>query len=225
MCIPISLWLLVAISLGTFALFPFVDLAVSGLFYEAPLGFVARGRLWERLVYHSVTVLMYGVNLALIGWCIVRRWIAPQSQQSCARQLAYLLLLLALAPGLIVNALFKEHWGRPRPAQVVELGGEREFRPPFLPSDQGGGSFSSGHAAAAAYLVVVAWVNATRRRRFWTAIAAGYTLLVGFARIAAGGHFLSDVLTSYAIVAMAALVLHQSLFGESLLSGGQPPTA
>jgi len=214
--VPIPVWLAFVAMAAVLVLVPAIDLAVSALFYEPSAGFSNRGRIWEQMLFHSVPIAMYAVNLGLIAWCVVRALRGLRSGRPCGRDLAYLLLLLALAPGLIVNALFKEQWGRARPVQVVELGGDRAFSPAFVRSDQRGGSFSSGHAAAAAYLVVVAWLFAGRWRILWITLATAYALLVGVARIAAGGHFLSDVLTSYFVVALAAFILFGSLFGEPL---------
>ena len=36
---------------------------------------------------------------------------------------------LALAPGLLTNVILKSHWGRPRPIDVVEFGGDQHFVP------------------------------------------------------------------------------------------------
>jgi lipid A 4'-phosphatase len=58
---------------------------------------------------------------------------------------------------------------------------------------------SSGHAAMGFFPMALAWV-CRRQRRLWT--AAGLTIggLVGLGRILQGGHFLSDVLMSAAVV-------------------------
>ena len=127
------------------------------------------------------------------------------------RDLAYLLLVLALGPGLIVNGLLKEQWGRARPVNCVDFGGAQVFTPAFVVSDQGGKSFSSGHAAGSAYWVVVALVLARGpRRRYWLGLAIGYSLLVAWARLAAGGHFFSDILVSWFILALLAWGLYGS---------------
>ena len=214
--VPAVVWLAFAATIGLFVLFPAVDLAFSGLFHAPGEGFSMLGTWYERLLYHSVPVLMYGVSLGLIGFLVWQRRAGRPRGRFTERELAYLLLVLALAPGLIVNSLFKEHWGRARPVQVVELGGARAFSPALIPSDQRGGSFSSGHAAAAFWLVTVALVVARRRAR-WAGVAAVYAVLVGLARIGAGGHFLSDVLISFFVVFITSLVLYGSLFGRSLL--------
>ena len=68
----------------------------------------------------SITLGCIGLIAALIG-CIYkqrRNWIRPG---------LFLVILLALGPGLLVNAVFKEYWGRPRPREVVQFGGKKEF--------------------------------------------------------------------------------------------------
>ncbi|MCF7976580.1 MAG: phosphatase PAP2 family protein [Chromatiaceae bacterium] len=140
------------------------------------------------------------------------------------RQLGFLLLLLALVPGLIVNQVFKEHWGRARPIQLEPFGGHRTFTPAFVVSDQNGGSFSSGHVAAAAWLVAVP-VVLFGVSSIWTGVALLYLLAMVLARMAAGAHFLSDTLTSILLVWLGFLIL-QRLFppeppGKSVL-GSHP---
>lgn len=213
--VPVAVLLALLIAFAAiallFVLVPAVDLVVSGLFASPEGGFPWRGTGFERLVYHSLPVLTCATSLSLITRAVWQRRSGQAEQWLEDRKLAYLFLLLAIGPGIIVNALLKEHWGRARPIQVVELGGHRHFSPAFLLSDEGGGSFSSGHAAAAAWLVAVAWLTA-QQRALWVGIAIGYALLVGLVRIGAGGHFLSDVLVSYFIVAIAGLILYSQLF-------------
>src|SRR5258706_15262987 len=45
------------------------------------------------------------------------------------RAIVLMLVTLALAPGVVANLVFKEHWGRPRPIDVTEFGGDEHFRP------------------------------------------------------------------------------------------------
>lgn len=205
--VPLPLWIaffLVAdLALG----WPALDLWVSGRFYDPAVGFAARGAAWEQIAYHSIGPLLWLVSLGLIGgWLRSRRRDPVALARAGGRRLALLLGLLVLVPGLLVNAILKDHWGRPRPIQVTEFGGARAFVPAFVPSRQGGGAFASGHVAAAAWLVAVA-VVLRGARSAWVLVAVGYALLVGLARVAAGGHFLSDVLVSYLLVWIGALVL------------------
>ena len=117
-----------------------------------------------------------------------------------------MLLALLLGPGVLVNMTFKEYWGRPRPHQVEEFGGSREFRPPVIPcfDCRSGHSFVSGHASMGFILFAVALVY---RRRRWIWIAGGAGSAIGLARVAMGGHFLSDVVFSGWTVWFASLFL------------------
>lgn len=208
---PLWLWLvLVAVGL-LFTLLPQLDLAVSSLFYTPGVGFRARGTWFERLIFLSTYwFLVLGVPALVVLWLARRRGWLPGLGMG-GRDLAFLLLVLALGPGLLVNGILKEHWGRARPVDCQIFGGDLTFTPAFIPSDQEGGSFSSGHASGSSYWVVVALVLAPRSR-FWLGMALGYSLLVAWARLAAGGHFLSDILVSWLLVALLAYGLHGLLY-------------
>ncbi len=153
-------------------------------------------------LYKATPLLGVGMGLLGILWVVVgfrRRDNRLRAWQGLA-----LLLILTIGPGVIVNDVFKEHWGRPRPRQIIEFGGVRLHLPPLLPADNTAGtSFPSGHAA-----IAFAWLgvySVLRRRAPGRArLALGFGLaagaLVGLVRMAMGGHFLSDVLWSGAIV-------------------------
>ncbi len=220
--------------------FPQIDLAVAGLFSTPEDGFVARGALWEQFMYGSIDELLVIVGLGLIGAWIVGRRHSPirtghasdgaraaHASPRCRRQvlrsvasrvtgrrLAFLLLLLMLVPGLLVNQVFKTHWGRARPIQLEQFGGHRTFSPAFVVSDQGGSAFSSGHVAAAAWLVAVPAVL-FGVGSVWTGLALLYLLAMALARMAAGAHFLSDTLTSILLVWLGFLILQRLLPFES----------
>ncbi|MCG6942422.1 MAG: phosphatase PAP2 family protein [Thiohalocapsa sp.] len=211
--IPVG-WLIVFFLFADAMLaFPRIDPAVAGLFYTAGVGFGAQGTIWEQVVYRSVAVLMVAGNLALIAVWAANRWRGRRFLDLTGRKLLLLLCVLALFPGLLVNQGLKEHWGRARPVQTSTFGGERPFTPAFVPAKGNGGSFSSGHVAAAAYLIAVAHLLAGPRS-WWVVLAALYTALVGVARMAAGGHFISDVLTSVFVVLFGYLVLRHTFFPD-----------
>ena len=122
-------------------------------------------------------------------------------------------LLLAIGPGFMVNTVFKDHWGRPRPSQLQVFGGVEKM--PFhqvwergIPGQ--GKSFPSGHASAAFYLIAPYFVLRSRSRKYARlALAAGigYGLVMGVARMAQGGHFPSDVLWAGGMVYLVGLAL------------------
>lgn len=210
--IPVAALILFLVFADLMLAFPQIDLTLSTMFYTPGSGFESLGRWWERFIYHSVEVLMVAVNVVLIGLWLFNRITRHAALGFTGRKLLFLLCLLALLPGLIVNQVLKENWGRARPVNVTEFGGTSRFTPPFVTSDQGGGSFSSGHAAAAFYLVAVAAVLFGSKSH-WVLVALLYAGLVGIARMAAGGHYFSDVATSAFLLLFGYLILHRLFFG------------
>lgn len=209
--IPVWAWVgMITVSL-LFFLFPQVDLAVSNAFYDASTGFGIAGSFWERAVYHFVPYGLIVVYLGAVGLWLYNRFTARNVLAFNGKKLAYVLLVLAIGSGLIVNAVLKENWGRARPNEIVQFGGAKSFSPAFVPvQGQVGNSFSCGHASGAFALLAFAWI--ARRRRFWTGVVLGYGLLVGIARMAAGGHFISDVAVSLFIMYITTAVLYEIMF-------------
>ena len=120
---------------------------------------------------------------------------------------------LALGPGLVVNVLCKEQVRRPRPHRTATLGGDHRYVPPLAPGPHGK-SFPCGDASVG--FALGAFGYALRQRRPAAArIAVGTAVLLGFAigaaRVAAGAHFLSDVLWSGFLVWGTLLALDRVL--------------
>lgn len=131
------------------------------------------------------------------------------------RPALFLVLAATIGPGLVVNVVFKDHYGRPRPREVQELGGPERFLPVWVKgSDPQAKSFPCGHCAIGFYLSVPWLVLKRRRRRLALAfLVAGiaWGLALGVARMMAGGHFLSDVVWAWGMVWLTALALHHLL--------------
>jgi lipid A 4'-phosphatase len=194
-----------AAAAAVFIAFPGLDLWVSGLFWSPEAGFFLRDRLPIRLLYESVPVAAWASVLALLAMLASDR-ILPR------RASLYLLLVFAIGPGLLANAVFKDHWGRARPSQIVEFGGTHAFTPAVIPAAECARncSFVSGHAAMAFAFLAFALLPASPRRRRWIAAAAlAYGIAVSFARIVEGGHFLSDTVFAGLLVSATAWLLHR----------------
>ena len=124
----------------------------------------------------------------------------------------FVVALLALGPGLLVNTVFKDHWGRPRPADIVQFGGTETYRSFWHPgSPEQGRSFPSGHAAVGFFLMAPFFVL-RRKAPGWArrALLAGilYGLTMGLGRMIQGGHFLTDVIWSGCMVYFSGLFLY-----------------
>lgn len=128
----------------------------------------------------------------------------------------FLLLIIVLGSGLVVNAIFKDHWGRYRPRQVEQLGGVHPYVPPLAIGTPGEGkSFPCGHCSVG-FAFYGFWFIWLRRRPglAWAmfAFATFSGVLIGVGRLSAGGHFLSDTLWSGLLMfATAALIYHALL--------------
>ena len=204
-----GLWALIA---ALFLSMPGIDLAASHLFYDGAQGFYLAGWPPLRAVEGSVPWIVWLlIVLAVVaaGWLIVT---GRPLWRLDRRTLIFLVAAIALGPGLIVNTGLKDHWGRARPAQVAEFGGARQYTAAPLPAAQceRNCAFVSGHAALGfslvsfAFLLPFGW-----RRKVAIAVALGFGALVGLARIAAGAHFLSDVVYAGLIVFATSWLLYQ----------------
>jgi lipid A 4'-phosphatase len=167
-----------------------------------------------RLLYRAILALAWVIVagiLAALAWWWMRR--LPPAMPRIA---LYLLLALGVGPGLIVNVALKDHWGRARPSQIATFGGDKHFTPALQPTDQcdHNCSFSAGHAAMGFYLVSFAFLlRDPKRRRRTEAAALAFGAAAGLARMAQGGHFLSDVVFSGLIVYGTSAALHWAIFG------------
>ena len=203
--------LVTALLAAGFVGFGGIDLWFSGFFWNGTEGFFLRDAWWARLAYEIIPIFTFGVvGLALIGLilnAVLRRPIGPLRN----RVLLYLIAVVAIGPGLVVNVVFKDHWGRARPRDVVEFGGTKTFTPAFVISDQCSKncSFVAGHPSMAFAMVALVLVAARRRRAWLIALAIAVGTVVGFGRIVQGGHFLSDVVFSAIFTVAVAAGLYR----------------
>jgi lipid A 4'-phosphatase len=191
------------VAMGALVLFPAIDLWTSGLFYRPGAGFYLAQ--WPPFTAIRAAMPYFVGLLALASAALI---CVPGRRRAGI----FLLLALTLGPGLVVNSLFKDHWGRARPAQVVEFGGDKRFTPAFVPSDQcrTNCSFPAGDPAVGFFLVAAALLLPGRQaRRNATAAALALGALLGLVRIAQGGHFLSDVVASGLLVFAVSWALYR----------------
>jgi lipid A 4'-phosphatase len=200
------------LSAAIFSVWPGLDLWVSARFHDGqdfvdadPLEAI-RNLIWSA----SILTALGAVGL----WSV---WLALGRQAEVpARLWGWVAAVYFLGPGLLVNGLLKEQWGRARPAQT--FAGEAEFTAPFLITDQcdSNCSFVSGEASAAAALAIVLgtllWpLLRGRTRRRCIALLALIAIVAAAMRVATGRHFLSDVLFAGFFTAFVALGLWWAL--------------
>jgi membrane-associated PAP2 superfamily phosphatase len=186
------------------------DLAVQALFYIPGAGWVQGGEEPWVFLYRYGNIPAF----ALAAMAVIAFVLSFFSKRFlCDRRAGiFMVVYFALGPGLIVNTIFKDHWGRPRPAEIVQFGGTETFRPFWLPGNPGQGrSFPSGHAAVG-FFIMAPFFILRRKAPGWAkrALAAGifYGALMGLGRMIQGGHFLTDVIWAGCLVYLTGLFLY-----------------
>ena len=130
--------------------------------------------------------------------------------------------LYLLGPGLMVNIILKENWGRVRPTGIEAFGGPHPYTPPFqIPGACAENcSFVSGEGSGsmATALVFVAIAAHLPRPAALLLIGFGAAVAVvgGGLRVAMGGHFLSDVLIGAILTYILAEALARPILGAPL---------
>jgi membrane-associated PAP2 superfamily phosphatase len=184
------------------------DLAVSAPFCREGTWPVGDLFFW-RLLYRLDRIP--SISLGIVGLIAFLLSFARSDFFRWRRAGAFLLLLLMLGPGLLVNTVLKDHWGRPRPREIAEFGGKKQFLQPWQKGEDGNGrSFPSGHASAAFYMAAPYLIYRRKdRRRAYAWLAGGllFGIVMSIARITQGAHFLSDNLWALGVVALTGLLL------------------
>jgi lipid A 4'-phosphatase len=186
------------------------DIAIETLFYTPGTGWTqGNGEPWTFLYrYGNIPAFVIG-GLGAIAFLL--SFFSAKFRPDRKAGL-FIVVFLVLGPGLIVNTLFKDYWGRPRPSEIVNFGGTETYRPFWSPGAPGlGRSFPSGHAAIGFFIMAPFFVL-RRKATGWArrALAAGilYGMLMGLTRMIQGGHFLTDVIWSGCMVYLTGLFLY-----------------
>jgi hypothetical protein len=106
--------------------------------------------------------------------------------------------------------VFKQYWGRPRPDQTIEFGGQWNYRHILPPGTPGkGASFPCGHCTMGFVFLSMAAFHRRNKLLAYGGVGAGIVLgtLLSAARVVQGAHFLSDTLWSLGFITMTATAL------------------
>ncbi len=188
--------------------FPELDIWFSSLFFDKG-HFFFYNSLTVIIINRSVEVIVGMLSICLIILLLWKR--NPFSMNK--KYMIYLLLVLIIGPGLVVNVVFKDHWGRARPGRIEEFGGVQKFTRAFVISDQcqKNCAFVSGHASIGFYFVSFGFIWRAHRKKI-IAGAALYGALIGFARILRGVHYLSDIVFAFFFVYITAFMIYEFMF-------------
>lgn len=210
--------LVIAVIAGVaFGLFPQLDLAVASYFH----GYVDNRHYFAFRIYPPLmwmrdvglwvqAMLVAPAVAALVTKLLLPRWRMIVS----ARAAVFLSVSLALGPGLLVNAGLKDHWGRPRPIDIQQLGGDQHFMTWWDPRGEcrSNCSFVSGDVSGAFWTLAPAALAPPQ----WRALAYGAALAfgtgMGAIRVMAGGHFVSDAIFAGVFTFLIVWLMHALIY-------------
>jgi lipid A 4'-phosphatase len=199
-----------------FLALPGIDPWFTGLFYNPRVGFPMDRLPAFTALRAAGDLAVKGVVAVLIGSLVVKLLRPLRGSPIPPSYVLYLLSSLVVGPGLVVNVLFKENWGRPRPDAIVPFGGQAPFVEIWDMTDycRGNCSFVSGEASVAIWLVAAAILLPPSWRTRGRILIGVFAVLLSLNRIAFGRHFLSDVLMAWALTVLVLTVLYR-LFVEA----------
>jgi lipid A 4'-phosphatase len=209
--------ILFAASLIFFSARPDIDILISRAFLDSENAFrLVENPFWDRIVQvnRAFSIIIVVLALALLFASLTGRWNARHLMTHYA---TFVLLLYAIGPGLMVNGILKRLYGRARPFQITDFGGDGPFTAAWQFSGfcRAACSFVSAEVSAATALAVALSIGAVwfGGRPFALILmvfaAAAYVLLILTAtqRMGSGQHFLSDVVFSFLLTASLGVVL------------------
>jgi membrane-associated PAP2 superfamily phosphatase len=198
-----------------FAVCPDWDLALTHPFYDPatkqfPLSFNPTIN-WLRNKAVFITIAC----LACLAASLVLKIIRPgRPMWIPGRAVIFLALTFLLGPGMLVNGMLKEHWSRPRPAEVVEFGGDKPFMPWWDPRgdcDQNC-SFVSGETSTATWTLGAAVLIPGTIGAVAIATAVTYTVAMAAMRLIVGGHFFTDVTFAILFTLLLIWITHGLIY-------------
>lgn len=198
-----------------FAVFPQWDLAISGLFWDAGRGgFAVAGAGWAQWVRNLANWIPWAIAVPAF-LAVIAKLAAPRLKMLMPARAAVLIALtMALGPGLIVNGILKQEWGRPRPVHVQDFGGRDAFKS-WHETDgtcPGNCSFVSGEGALGFWLVAPASLVPGPAGAAALVAAVAFGATAGGLRIAFGGHFFTDVVFSGVLVILLVALVRWWLY-------------
>jgi lipid A 4'-phosphatase len=189
--------LAIGLALGLIcAVDPQLDLDLAGIAFDSSRQmFGVNAQPW---VQHTREAARIAITLLALPafLAILLKLIFPHRRMFIeARAALFLIATLALGPGLLTNVLLKDHWGRPRPIDIQQFGGDYRFKPWWDP--RGGCpnncSFIAGEPSGAFWTLAPAALTPPPLQPLAYGAALAFGVGLGALRIGAGAHFFSDV--------------------------------
>ena len=212
----LSIVLAIAVVVGAlFGVKAQYDIAISALFYDPRAHlFVVNAQPWVMHVRDAARwlITLIVAPAFLTPFC---KLIWPKRRMLVAARAAlFLVVTMALGPGLLANVILKDHWGRVRPIDVTALGGTGRFTAWWDPRGEcpDNCSFIAGEPSGAFWTLAPAAVAPPQWRAFAYGGAVAFGAALGLLRIAGGGHFFTDVVFAGVFIYLLIWATHGFLF-------------
>lgn len=210
-------WILPLLAMALITPFtPWMDQKIAAYFY------LQNGAESSLFNFLYVWALLPGQIMAALAVLIYLLSFLSKKMKNLRPHALYLILTLAVGSGLVTHALLKDQWGRPRPRQVIEYGGEQNFRPFWKPNfshqPEPSKSFPCGHCTMGFYFFSLYFIGKRVNKKWLSrtglALALGIGITLGIARMGQGGHFFSDVCASALIMWLSAYAFDWLIYEE-----------
>ena len=190
-----------------------LDLTIQSMFYQPKAGWYLNDNPFFQFIYHFGNI---PALLLAVGGLVIFTLSFQKTKWIKWRKVGiFLILAMLLGPGLIINVILKDNWGRPRPRNITEYGGKYAFEKVLsIDPASPGYSFPCGHASMG-YFLFIPWFVLRKKRKALAYLSLmtgiGYGLLIGLVRIAQGGHFASDVIIAGLLTYLTGTALFYAL--------------
>jgi membrane-associated PAP2 superfamily phosphatase len=212
--------LVVALVIGAvvgvvFGLWPEPDIAISRLFFNEsyrvfPIQYSIVARHLRDIFTYAIALIAAPAFIA-----IALKLILPRRRMLIAARAAlFLVVTLALAPGLMANVILKDNWSRPRPPTVIEFHGPEKFVAWWDPRGtcDKNCSFVAGEGAGGFWTIAPAALAPPAWRAAAYAAALLFGAAAGLLRLIGGAHFFSDVVFSGVLTFLIVWAVHGLIY-------------
>ncbi len=177
-----------------FGAYPGMDIWLASLFYD-PQTKIFMLRQWISTARNAGMWIIAAIAAPYVIALVIKLALPQRRLLVSGRAIFFLLATLALGPGLVSNLLLKNYWGRSRPVDIVQFGGQDHFVAWWDPRGDctANCSFVSGDVSGAIWTLAPAALVPPSWRAAAYGTAAVFGALIGLARMAFGGHFFTDV--------------------------------
>ncbi|MDC0232861.1 phosphatase PAP2 family protein [Pelagibacteraceae bacterium] len=194
------------------------DIFLSSLFYYGDAQFFLQNQQLLSVIFREILLpflVLYIFVLPVIGKVVPIHKIYF-GYKFYFKEIFFIWIVGATTLILVVNVLLKNMWGRTRPNEILQFGGNDIFIPWYKFGDScvSNCSFVSGDASVGFALIVFYFLT---KKNIYIYLSILFGISLGYIRIIAGGHFFSDIIFSQIVVTSVIFFLfifYKKFFNE-----------